>query len=87
MPLGAYHASEIAYVMQTPWALADPAAFTPAQRALSDTMQDYRTAFARSGDPDAAGAAHWPAIAPDATPCSRWGPAGSGRRMPSRTGY
>lgn len=52
-PLGAYHSSEIAYVFGTRWALADPAKFTAAQRALSEEMQDAWGAFARTGAPGA----------------------------------
>lgn len=36
--LGAYHASEGTYVFGTRWIFADPARFTPEQRALSDRM-------------------------------------------------
>jgi para-nitrobenzyl esterase len=61
-PLKAYHSSELAYVFQTRWLAADPASFDPAQRALSDRMQAYWSAFARSGDPAAgAGRDAWPA--------------------------
>ena len=59
-PLKAYHSSEIVYVMQTPWALANPVHFDSAQRALSDRMQAYWGAFARTGDPNGAGAIAWP---------------------------
>ena len=58
-PLKAFHSSEIVYVMQTPWEVADPASFDPAQRALSDRMQARWAAFARTGAPEAAGAASW----------------------------
>ena len=58
-PLKAYHSSEIAYVMQTPWAVANPAKFDAAQRSLSDQMQDYWGAFAKTGDPTAANAPAW----------------------------
>ena len=60
-PLGAYHASEIAYVLQTPWIGADPARFDAAQRALSDRMQQRWAAFARTGAPEAGDAPSWPA--------------------------
>ena len=62
MRLGAYHAGEIAYVMQSRWVLADPASFTPPQRALSDTMQAYWTNFARAGDPNRPGTPPWPVL-------------------------
>lgn len=48
-PLGAYHSSEIAYVFDTPWALADPKHFTVSQRQLSQRMQADWGHFARSG--------------------------------------
>ncbi|MET0618159.1 MAG: carboxylesterase family protein, partial [Luteibacter sp.] len=47
--LGAYHASEIVYLFQTRWALADPARFSPAQQALADRMQKDWATFARTG--------------------------------------
>ena len=59
-PLKAYHSSEIAYVMQTRWAAADPAKFDAAQQVLSDRMQGYWVSFARTGDPATAGAPPWP---------------------------
>jgi para-nitrobenzyl esterase len=58
-PLKAYHGSELVYVFQTPWALADPDRFDAAQRRLSFAMQDAWGAFARSGDPSTPSQA-WP---------------------------
>jgi para-nitrobenzyl esterase len=58
-PLKSFHSSEIAYVLQTPWIAADPAAFSPAQRALSDRIQAEWANFARTGDPNGTGAAVW----------------------------
>jgi para-nitrobenzyl esterase len=58
--LRAYHGAELPYVFQTPWAVADPAAFSPGQRRLSDRMQAYWGAFAARGDPNAPGLASWP---------------------------
>jgi para-nitrobenzyl esterase len=58
--LGAYHASEIVYVLQRPWIVADPTRFTPAQWALSDQMQAAWANFARTGDPNGPGAPAWP---------------------------
>ncbi|MXP61756.1 carboxylesterase family protein [Roseomonas sp. M0104] len=58
-PLGAYHAGEVAYVFGTPWILADPAEFTPAQRQLSHAMQDAWGSFARGGPPGAASLPDW----------------------------
>ena len=60
-PLQAFHSSEIAYVLQTPWIVADPARFDAGQRALSDRMQAAWADFARTGDPNGAGAPSWPA--------------------------
>ena len=62
--LRAYHASELAYVFQTRWALADPAKFTLGQKSLSNTMQAYWGAFARSGDPNSGAAPRWPNFVP-----------------------
>ncbi len=60
-PLKAFHGSEIVYVLQTPWVAANPAKFDPAQQVLSDRMQAWWGAFARSGEPVVAGAPAWPA--------------------------
>ncbi len=60
LPLKSYHSSEIAYVFDTKWVLTDPARFTPSQQRLSDSLQAYWGAFARTGRPDAAGEAEWP---------------------------
>ena len=59
-PLKAFHSSEIVYVLQTPWVVANPARFDPAQQALSDRMQAWWAAFARTGDPNATGLPAWP---------------------------
>ena len=59
-PLKSFHSSEIVYVTQTPWEVSDTIKFDPAQRALSDHMQAWWAAFARSGDPNVAGAPAWP---------------------------
>ena len=61
--LGAYHASEIAYVFQRAWLLSGALHFTPAQRALSDRLQDHWGQFARTGNPNADGPPAWPRIA------------------------
>ena len=54
----AYHGAEIPYVFDThdPWLSGDAA-----DAALSTAMIGYWTRFARSGDPNASGAAVWPA--------------------------
>ncbi|WBV44445.1 carboxylesterase/lipase family protein [Pseudoroseomonas cervicalis] len=82
-PLGAYHAAEIAYVLGTAWALADPAAMQPAQRDLSAAMQAAWGRFAARGDPDGpAGSVGalpaWPAWRPGAGRVMRLRPGGSG---------
>ena len=58
--LGAYHSAEIEYVFgaldskaKVPWRAAD--------RQLSEQMQKYWANFARTGDPNGAGLAQWPA--------------------------
>jgi len=59
-PTGAYHASELQYlfnILETP--VPSPG-LTPAQAQLSQTMLGYWTQFARSGDPNSAGAPTWP---------------------------
>ncbi|RYG10159.1 MAG: carboxylesterase family protein, partial [Caulobacteraceae bacterium] len=43
--MGAYHAAELAYVFGTRWVFADPARFTPKQRALSDRMMRLWAGF------------------------------------------
>jgi para-nitrobenzyl esterase len=60
-PLGAYHASEIQYVFQTPFpadARREPPHFSPAQQELSDHMASYWASFIASGAPDG-GAPAW----------------------------
>jgi para-nitrobenzyl esterase len=54
-PLGAYHGAEIQY-LEPP---APAGAFTPAQQQLSNTMIGYWTRFARTGNPNSAGAPLW----------------------------
>jgi para-nitrobenzyl esterase len=56
-PMGAYHASELAYVFGSRWVLADVASFTPAQAQLSDRMMRAWGRFVR-GEPFAE---DWPA--------------------------
>jgi para-nitrobenzyl esterase len=64
--LGAYHASEIVYLLQRPWIVADPARFSPAQWRLSEQMQTAWADFARTGDPNGPGAPAWPRDTADA---------------------
>ncbi|MEU8548346.1 carboxylesterase family protein [Streptomyces roseoverticillatus] len=56
-PYGASHAFELAYLFSD-FPLQKP--LSEAQVALSDRMTGYWTRFARTGDPNAAGAPHWP---------------------------
>ena len=58
--LGAYHAAELPYVFSTFGAEAYLA--TPAEAALSQAMQDYWGAFAKTGAPAASGQPAWPAF-------------------------
>jgi para-nitrobenzyl esterase len=55
LDLGAYHASELAYVFGTSWVFADVKRFTPQQKALSDRMQRLWATFGTPGF-----AAEWP---------------------------
>jgi para-nitrobenzyl esterase len=55
MPMGASHASELAYVFPRP-----QSKLTPAQRALSDLIVGYWTTFAAGGVPGGRAAPAWP---------------------------
>lgn len=57
-PMGAYHASELAYIFGTRWALADPAQFDAGQVALSRAMMTAWGRFAHGKAP----ADDWPAF-------------------------
>lgn len=61
--MGAYHAAEVTYVFGTRWLFADPARFTPEQRALSDRMMAAWTGFGHEAFP-----ADWPVIGADGGP-------------------
>ena len=52
-PLGAYHGAELQYLFN------ESATFAPGQQQLSDTMIGYWTQFAKTGDPNFAGAPLW----------------------------
>jgi para-nitrobenzyl esterase len=56
-PYGAGHTDEVRYVFGAPTA---PNTFAPPDKALSDAMNAYWTAFARTGSPDSAGGLAWP---------------------------
>jgi len=57
LDLGAYHASELAYVFGTSWVFADVKRFTPEQRALSERMQRLWAGFGH-----AEFGAEWPRV-------------------------
>ncbi|WP_328972310.1 carboxylesterase/lipase family protein [Streptomyces sp. NBC_00239] len=56
-PYGAAHGFEVPYL----GLMAARQPLTGAQRALADELTGYWTRFAHTGDPDGAGAPHWPA--------------------------
>lgn len=56
---GAFHTSEVPYVMNTLYTSERP--FTEADRTIADRMSSYWAAFASSGDPNRAGLPVWPA--------------------------
>jgi carboxylesterase type B len=60
--LGAYHASEIAFVFDSH---INCLAFTDADASLTDIMTRYWTNFAKTGDPTAAKVPAWPAYSAD----------------------
>ncbi len=64
---GAFHTSEVPYVMNT-LAFSDRP-FTADDRRIADTMSSYWANFAATGDPNGAGLPHWPSFAekPDST--------------------
>ncbi|HEY1341444.1 MAG TPA: carboxylesterase family protein [Bryobacteraceae bacterium] len=57
---GAFHTSEVPYVMNT-LAMSDRP-FTEADRKIADTMSSYWANFIRTGDPNGKGLPHWPAV-------------------------
>jgi para-nitrobenzyl esterase len=59
--LGAFHGLELAFVFR----FGSMPALRPTaeERALSDTVADYWTQFARTGVPNARGLPHWPEYA------------------------
>lgn len=72
LDMGSYHASELAYVFGTRWLFADPARFTPRQRALSERMMSLWSGFGHDPEFDD----RWPRIHPDGTPVRVFDPDG-----------
>ena len=62
---GAFHGLELAFVFGT---LTDISGLptSPAEKALSDSMQGYWSRFGASGNPDGPGAVPWPRYEPNA---------------------
>ncbi|MGW0134325.1 carboxylesterase/lipase family protein [Streptomyces sp. NPDC003299] len=72
-PLGAPHASELPYLFDLG---GRPRRMTASQHRLADTLIDYWTRFARTGDPNGPSSPHWPrhtvlSLAPDHTAPTR----------------
>jgi para-nitrobenzyl esterase len=61
-PLGAAHSTELQYVFGRVPLLDTIPTFKPDQAALSAQMMGYWTRFAATGNPNGAGAPHWPAF-------------------------
>jgi len=57
---GAFHTSEVPYVMNTLYMSNRP--FAEADHKIADMMSNYWVNFIRSGDPNGKGLAHWPAV-------------------------
>ena len=55
---GAFHTSEVPYVMNTLYTSGRP--FTDEDRKIADAMSSYWVNFIRTGDPNGKGLAHWP---------------------------
>jgi para-nitrobenzyl esterase len=62
-PVGAYHFSEVPYLFNV-FGTPSSSFFTPDQQVLSNTMIGYWTAFAKTGNPNFAGAPFWPQYTP-----------------------
>jgi para-nitrobenzyl esterase len=71
-PNGSTHGQEVGYVFGNLRVGGRPAP-TEADRALSEEMQGYWVNFAKQGDPNGPGLAHWPAFAAAAPLVMRFG--------------
>jgi para-nitrobenzyl esterase len=70
--MGAYHASDLAYVFGAKWLFADPGRFTPQQAALARRMRDRWAGFGH--DPDFA--RDWPRVSEGGGPVRVFAPEG-----------
>jgi para-nitrobenzyl esterase len=57
---GAFHTSEVPYVMNTLYTSDRP--LTDEDRKIADQMSSYWVNFIRTGDPNGKGLAHWPSV-------------------------
>jgi para-nitrobenzyl esterase len=71
--VGARHAGEIEYVFGTLDSVKN-VSWTPADRALSETIGKYWTNFARTGNPNGEGLPAWPVLASPAGAIPEMGP-------------
>ena len=72
LDMGAYHASELAYVFGTSWLFADTGRWTPQQRALSERMMRLWAGFGHDPRFEAA----WPKVSEGGGPVVVFDPAG-----------
>jgi para-nitrobenzyl esterase len=68
---GAFHTSEVPYVMDT--LAMSPRPFTDVDRRIAGTVSSYVANFVRTGDPNGAGLARWPAVSTGAAVTMRIG--------------
>ena len=74
---GAYHSSEIQYLMKVTPTVPSPPAFNAAQQALSAQMIGFWAQFAKTGDPNKTGSPAWPAYSAAADTAMSFQPGGS----------